>query len=73
MEITIDPIAPRRDGGEISSIVVHFTARLEDDSVDFKGSIPLTDFGNLIDFKGIEEAIKSEVVKRIMDKEADAE
>ena len=52
---------------------MHFTARTQDGSINLSGYVPIEEFANLIDFKGIEDAVKQEVVNRIMNGPINAE
>lgn len=65
MKITINQITPRRSDGEITGLEVHFTARTENDNINLNGSLPINNT-SLIDFAGIEDAVKQEIVNKIM-------
>lgn len=66
MNITINQITPRRENGEVTSVQVHFTARTNDGNINLSGNIPIEEFADSIDFGKIENAVKQEVVNRIM-------
>jgi hypothetical protein len=65
VEVSINQITPRMEDGVITSVQVHFTARTADGSINLNGYIPIESSG-LIDFAGIETAVRQEVVNRIM-------
>lgn len=71
MKITINQITPRREDGQITSIVVHFTARTSDGLINLNGSVPIG--AESIDFEAIENEVKQELVEKIMNGEVDAE
>lgn len=73
MKITINQITPRREEGEITSVVVHFTARTDDGLINLSGSVPITDFQEHINFSGLENEVKTELVNRIMNGDLNAE
>lgn len=66
MNITINQITPRRENNEITSMVIHFTARTADGSINLNGSIPISNFAELINLEGLESEVKQELVDRIM-------
>lgn len=66
MNVTINQITPRRENGEVVSVVVHFTARTEDGAINLSGSIPIENFEDKINFEGIENEVKQEVVNRLL-------
>lgn len=65
MNVTINQITPRRENGEVTSVQVHFSASTTDGSINLSGYIAIENAG-LIDFAGIETAVRQEVVNRIM-------
>lgn len=71
MNITINQITPRRENNEITSVVVHFTARTEDGLINLSGSVPID--ANAIDFEAIENDVKQELINRIMNGNFNAE
>lgn len=73
MKITINQITPRREGGEIASVNVHFTARTSDGNINLSGSIPIENFKESIEFGAIEDTVKQEVIDKIMSGDIDAE
>lgn len=73
MNISINQITPRRSGDEITSVTVHFTARTADSLINLSGSIPIEDFADSIDFNGLEDKVRTELVNRIMNGTLDAE
>lgn len=66
MNISINQITPRRDGGEIVAVIVHFTARTVDGSINLSGSVPVEDFADKINFEGLEDEVRQELIDRIM-------
>lgn len=72
MKITINQITPRRQDGAITSVEVHFSARTNDGNINLNGSLPV-EGTSLIDFAGIEDAVKQEVVDKIMNGEVSTE
>jgi len=73
MNISINQITPRRENGEITSITVHFTARTADGLINLSGSVPIEDFADKIDFEGLEDEVKQELIRRIMNGDLNAE
>jgi len=73
MNISINQITPRRENGEITSITVHFTARTSDGLINLSGSVPVEDFADKIDFEGLEDEVRTELVNRIMNGDLNAE
>lgn len=73
MNISINQITPRRSGDEITSVTVHFTARTADSLINLSGSIPIENFTDKIDFAGLENEVREELIKRIMNGTLDAE
>lgn len=73
MKITINQITPRRENNEITSVVVHFTARTDDGLINLSGSVPIEDFADNINFEGLENEVKEELVRRIMNGDLNAE
>lgn len=73
MNISINQITPRRENNEITSVVVHFTARTADGLINLSGSVPIEDFADKIDFEGLENEVKDELVRRIMNGDLNAE
>ena len=73
MKITINQITPRREEGEITSVVVHFTARADDGLINLSGSVPLENFAEHINFDGLEDEVKQELIRRIMNSDLNAE
>lgn len=73
MQITINQITPRREGDEITSVNVHFTARTDNGLINLSGSIPVENFTDNIDFSGLENEVRTELVNQIMNGELDAE
>lgn len=73
MEIKINQISPRRENGEIISVNIHFNARTEDGSINLSGSLPLEYFTENINFTGLENEVKQELIDRIMNGEINAE
>lgn len=73
MNISINQITTRRENGEITSIVVHFTARTDDGLVYLSGSVPIENFEDKIDFEGLENEVKDELARRIMNSDLNAE
>ena len=73
MNISINQITPRRENGEITSITVHFTARTSDGLINLSGSVPVEDFADKIDFEGLEDGVRTELVNRIMNGDVNAE
>jgi len=73
MKITINQITPRREEGEITSVVVHFTARTTDGLINLSGSVPIEEFADKIDFDGLENEVKEELVRRILNGDLNAE
>ena len=73
MKITINQITPRREEGEITSVVVHFTARTEDGLINLSGSVPIENFAEHINFEGLENEVKEDLVRRIMNDDLNAE
>lgn len=73
MNISINQITTRRENGEITSVVVHFTARTDDGLVNLSGSVPIKEFADKIDFEGLENEVKDELVRRIMNGDLNAE
>lgn len=73
MNVTINQITPRRENGEVVSVQVHFTARTEDGSINLNGYVPIEEFATLIDFNGMEQVVRQEVVNRIMNGDLNAE
>ena len=72
MKITINQITPRREEGEITSVVVHFTARTDDGLINLSGSVPLENFAEHINFDGLEDEVKQELIRRIMNGDLNA-
>jgi len=73
MNISINQITPRRENGEITSVIVHFTARTTDGLINLSGSVPIENFTTHIDFDGLENEVKTELVNRIMNGDLNAE
>lgn len=73
MEITINQITPRREGGEITSVQVHFSARTSDGNINLNGNIPVSDFAGMIDMEELEGDVRQELVSRIMNGDVNAE
>lgn len=73
MNISINQITTRRENGEITSIVVHFTARTDDGLVYLSGNVPIKDFEDKIDFEGLENEVKEELARRIVNGDLNAE
>lgn len=73
MNITINQITPRRENNEIVSVTVHFTARTEDGLINLSGSVPITDFQEHINFDGLEDEVKQELIRRILNGDLNAE
>lgn len=73
MQITINQITPRRENGEVTSVQVHFTARTADGNINLNGNIPIEDFTDKIDFGAIENAVKQELIDKIMNGDLGAE
>ena len=71
MQITINQITPRREDGQITSIVVHFTARTADGLINLSGSVPIG--AEYIDFTEIENEVKQELIEKIMNGEVEAD
>lgn len=69
MDININQITPRREGNEITSINVHFTARTDD--INLNGSVPVS--VDSVDFEAIENEVKQELVEKIIGGETEAE
>lgn len=69
MNITINQITPRRENNEITSVVVYFTARTEDGLINLNGSVPIENFQEHIDFGGLEDEVRQELIRRIMNGE----
>ena len=72
MKITINQITPRRENNEITSVVVHFTARTDDGLINLSGSVPLENFAEHINFDELENEVKDELVRRIMNGDLNA-
>lgn len=62
MQITINQITPRREDGQITSIVVHFTVRTSDGLINLSGSVPIGP--EHIDFTEFRNEVKQEKHKR---------
>lgn len=73
MQVTINQITPRKENNEVTSVQVHFTARTPDGSINLSGNIPVAEFTNLIDFSGMESAVRQELINRIMNGESPTE
>lgn len=73
MNISINQITPRRTDSEITSVTIHFTARTEDGLINLSGSVPIENFTDKIDFAGLENEVREELIKRIMTGTLDAE
>lgn len=73
MNISINQITPRRENNEITSITVHFTARTSDGLINLSGSVPVEDFADKIDFEGLENEVRTELINRIMNGDLNAE
>ena len=73
MNISINQITPRRENGEITSITVHFTARTSDGLINLSGSVPVEDFADKIDFEGLEDEVRTELINRIINGDLNAE
>jgi len=73
MNISINQITPRRSGDEITSINVHFTARTDNGLINLSGSIPIENFSENIDFNGLENEVRQELINQIMNGTLDAE
>lgn len=73
MNININQITPRRTGDEITSVNVHFTARTDNGLINLSGSIPIENFSENIDFEGLENEVRTELVNQIMNGTLDAE
>ena len=73
MNISINQITTRRKNGEITSIVVHFTASTDDGLVYLSGSVPIENFEDKIDFEGLENEVKDELARRIINGDLNAE
>lgn len=73
MNITINQITPRRENGDVVDLTVHFTARTTDGNINLSGSIPVENFADKVDFDGLENEVKQEVVNRIMNGNLNAE
>jgi len=73
MQITINQITPRREDGNITSINVHFTARTDNGLINLSGSIPIENFTDNIDFDGLENEVRQELINQIMNGTLDAE
>jgi len=71
MNISINQITPRRADGQITSIVVHFTARTSDGLINLSGSVPIG--AESIDFEAIENEVKQELIEKIMNGNINAE
>ena len=71
MIISINQITPRRADGQITSIVVHFTARTSDGLINLSGSVPIG--AERIDFEAIENEVKQELIEKIMNGEVSTE
>ena len=73
MNITINQITPRRENNEVTSVTVHFTARTADGLINLSGSVPIEEFADKIDFEGLENEMKEELVRRILNGDLNAE
>ena len=73
MNISINQITPRRTGDEITSVNVHFTARTDNGLINLSGSIPIENFTENIDFVGLENEVRQELINRIMNGDLNAE
>lgn len=73
MNVTINQITPRRENGKVVSVQVHFTARTEDGGINLNGYVPIEEFAALIDFDGMEQVVRQEVVNLIMNGDLNAE
>ena len=73
MNISINQITPRRTGDEITSVNVHFTARTDNGLINLSGSIPIENFSENIDFEGLENEVRTELVNQITNGELEAE
>lgn len=73
MNISINQITPRRGGGEIVAVIVHFTACTTDGSINLSGSVPVEDFADKINFEGLEDEVRQELIDRIMNGNLNAE
>ena len=73
MNISINQITPRRSGDEITSVNVHFTARTDNGLINLSGSIPIENFSENIDFEGLENEVRTELVNQITNGELEAE
>jgi len=73
MNISINHITPRRENDEVTSVTVHFTARTADGLINLSGSVPVEDFADKVDFEGLEDEVKTELVNRIMNGDSDAD
>lgn len=66
MNVQINQITPRRENGQIKNVLVHFTASTADGNIHINGSVPVEETTGLIDFSGIEQVVKQELVNRLM-------
>ena len=73
MNISINQITPRRSGDEITSVNVHFTARTDNGLISLSGSIPIENFSENIDFEGLENEVRQELINQIMNGNLNAE
>ena len=73
MNVTINQITPRRENGEVVSVQVHFTARTDNGLINLSGSIPIENFTDNIDFDGLENEVRQELINQIMNGTLDAE
>lgn len=52
---------------------VHFTARTDNGLINLSGSIPIENFTENIDFVGLENEVRQELINRIMNGDLNAE
>ena len=73
LNISINQITPRRENNVVTSVTVHFTARTADGFINLSGSVPIEEFADLINFEGIEDEVRQELINRIMNGNLNAE
>lgn len=66
LNISINQITPRRENNEVTSVTVHFTARTLDGNINLSGNIPIEEFADKINFEGLEDEVRTELINRII-------
>ena len=69
MDITVNQITPRREGGDIVAILVHFTAKTDDGLINLTGTVPIST--DNFDLEDVKAEVKQELADKILNGEGD--